>query len=854
MLFTQSKNATASHHSMMTTSSDINPRSKISMITPTRPSSKTDLSSSNTLTNSSNTSLLTLTTTISFDSKTSVVSNPPQKPSKLPPLQLSQIHSNSSSSTNSITATASSFENTTINEPPPPSTPRVINIDKYFSLSQYIHDQEASQVFHQFLKKKRNEESLEFLLELNELKKIPPSHTQSIEESLQRIRKQYLVSGAVSELNVSRAAKVHALERIDRYLVHQLNSSSSIPLGHAIKINHNNNALWNSSPSSSPHSLFMLSPSSSNLDDESLMCMDPNHAGSGLSSSGSGTLLVASSSSSTPPRMTMNPSSFSSSSSSLSSSPTMSNILILQDPNRPYHNNNFDTTTSAISSQTSRLTDSFSIPTTLATNSLWNASHCFKELELEVRLQLQNESFKEFKASDEFEHFVLTKVIEQSMNHQPPAYPSSYVAETDSLSSSPSSSSGNMSSSPTSNNYSSNRNPSTTSSSAGFFAKLFKRKEGKNNSNLGEHSPTNNITLIAGSYSPQTTSSSNTSRSSGDSWNSALFEGGQPVQEDLQSLEFMENVPLRRWTTQQTIAFFQFKLELPEYTDQIKKHEIKGMDLRVLKKENDHRSGNNSLLESTSSMNNSSPIIPSSSSFSSSYALSSSPTNNLSQQEADEHHLIQQKKIDQLYKKLKMAKLGHKKKLMREVNEVLTKYYKQQQLNLQQSQQQSQQQAQRMSPSSSSLSSLSPQLTDQYPQRAKRSLSQPQELVAKTGHSETDSLNPQCTVIIKLTILPLNQKRVFTVKSHITMDQLKQCILKEISDLLEMRGIDKSSYGSFFEHRSILSNKDEVIQSNEELREFLSQKFMTSEIPRGGKPTTHVYPMTSPFAHIKIEI
>ncbi|KAG2377546.1 hypothetical protein C9374_009062 [Naegleria lovaniensis] len=854
MLFTQSKNSNQKGLMQPSSGAVIHPKSKISKTASSASFNTTDFSSvssfqvDNTIQNrldavSHSPSKEFSQISGTKKSSSTQLSNPKPEPFKLPPLQLTK-----STTTNPQSPSPSVQEDQS--HPLPPRTPRVINVDKYFTLSQYIQDEEASQVFLQFLKKKRCEESLEFLLQLNALKKIPPHHTQSIEESLQQIRKQFLVSGAVSELNVGRAAKVHALERMDRFLTHQLGQQKSNTTNSSTTSSQSWNSAIKHSSWNDSSSLYMSSPS---LHESLIIGSSPNSHSISFSPTPSSfhSQMTNSTESmpsfSTPP--TFHSSSFSSPEAllhthsmvssgdgSLGSSPI---TMITSNDHDQLNNNNNNFELSALISQSSTNSST--------TYNWWNTSQMFKELEFEVRLQLQNESFKEFKASDEFEHFVLTKVIEQSLNHKPNSFTlssshssSSYQEKQPDVSrssnnknisseagdSSPSGISTNSSSSSVSSS-SSSTTVLTSSPSNGFFSKLFKRKESK------QHSPSSSPTIL-GSPSAKNNSSSYGREISGDSI--ILEDDSFNAEEDHDNLlTFIETVPLRRWTSQQTIAFFQLKLELPEYVDQIKKHDIKGTDLRILKKEVfEHRDPNHDEPSSSSNI----PFIHTSNSNNNNNSTNLSSRQEISEDFQPPHLELQQKKMEQLYKKLKMVKLGHKKKLIREVNQVLTRYYlnKQKQGN----------HARTITSTSTSPSSLTPTM-DVHHHRSKRSLSQPQELVLSKSPLDSSSLTDiqsAPTVIIKLTILPLNQKRVFTVKSLITMDQFKECILREISDLLESKDVENSK---FFENRPILSSKGATIHSNEELKEFLSQ-YITTDTRKVSSNST------SPFAHIKIEI
>ena len=568
-----------------------------------------------------------------------------------PPLSLHTLGNQTTQSTtlphNPSNKPTKSFDDSTTL---PPETPRFVNVDQYFNFSLFIQDDEACSVFMEFLIKKRNEENLRFLMDLKQFKQLDSVYSSTSMDCLQKIKNDYLMNGSNHELNVSKNAKVISLERIEKIFSGCITSSvtvGSLPRNSA-------------SPYGSPRSL-------------------------------SSTTLV-------------------SSSSGFSSSPTLSSLLLNNSMSLSSSllvSSNGDSPSSACSYGNLSASMSSSPREEMELTNL----NLLKEVELEVRLQLQNESFKEFKTSDEFEHFVLTKVIEQSQNNNP-VNTSHIASPTITIQN------GSLSQSP--------------NQSGGFLSRLFKKKEKPDTA-----SPTDEDS----SYDSSDDSSNSRSSTSDES-----------------DMNFLDSKPLRKWTTQQTISFFKYRLELPEYIDVIKKNDIKGLDIRILKKEDEE-------------------------------------TNEINQAE-------QQKKVDQLFKKLKMIKLGHKKKLQREVNETINQYYKKQnKVN---------------NPVTLPLKSI---------ERQKSTLSRQNSLssfdhVSKPNTALIDESLRMETLIIKLSMTPINEKRVFTVKRGIKLERLKSTIIKEINDVLEKKNIDVAS---FFETRVIRTfPQGEPLQTNEKLNQYLT--------------------------------
>ncbi|EFC44969.1 predicted protein [Naegleria gruberi] len=349
-------------------------------------------------------------------------------------------------------------------------------------------------------------------------------------------------------------------------------------------------------------------------------------------------------------------------------------------------------------------------------------STILKEIELEVRLQLQNESFKEFKASDEFEHFLLTKVIEQSQNNNPvnDQSPHNSPHQSETVSSSRSDKSNSSIGSPQSSN---------------FFSKIFKKKS-------------TTSTAVQEPKSDESITDDETSVGSGES--EYIYNPQNP-----NDITFVENLQIRKWSNQQVINFFKFKLDLPEYTDALKKNEIKGIDLSLLKKED---------------------------------------TPDQAADKIDTSDL--QKKVDALYKKIKMVKLGHKKKLQREVNEAIIAYQKKQQ-------------------KSNKISSL------ERPRKVSDSILPKSQISTSMDADLT-------TIIIKLWILPMDQKRVFTVKRCIKLDRLKTIILKEVSDIVEKK-FPSENPTLLMNNRVIKTSKGDSLTSNEKLYQYLCSESTSSQ-------------------------
>ncbi|KAL9657632.1 hypothetical protein ABK040_012755 [Willaertia magna] len=259
--------------------------------------------------------------------------------------------------------------------------------------------------------------------------------------------------------------------------------------------------------------------------------------------------------------------------------------------------------------------------------SLINNTNCdndiFKPIVTEIKHQLQTESFSEFKNSDEFEQFVLTKVIEFSSKSNPTSTSNTTTNSTTSLS-----------------------NEGKLQSSKSFFSRLFRRQKSDSETVFKQLSKSSSTLPSSSTLS----SKIDKKVEEDDGYDSDDEEEDKKkindntgksisITSSKRDISFIEQVAMRRWSAQQTADFFEYKLELPQYVPIILKQDIKGFDLRVLKRE----------------MND----------------------------DDDDQQLIgeseKQKKMEQLFKRLKMVKLGHKKKLQRVINnEVLQKYYNKQ--------------------------------------------------------------------------------------------------------------------------------------------------------------------------------